>query len=134
MNYVLDANSSIAFFDGEGGGIAISDLLLTPRAILSLHAINACEVYYHFERKNGVEVANRVLTDILSYGIEIVDEIDPKTWKEAAHLKARYKRLFLADAIGVAYAKKIRGVFVTSDHSELQPLASDNVCKFFFFR
>src|SRR5438876_12451399 len=115
MNYVLDANSLIALLDGEEGWDAVSNLVVSPRSFLSLHAINACEVYYHFERNNGVTVANRVLRDVLWAGIEIVDETDPQIWKEAAHLKAKYKRLSLADAFGVAFAKKIHAVFVTSD-------------------
>ncbi len=92
------------------------------------------EVFYHFARQHGDSMANRVLTDILSVGIEIFDEIDPKLWKEAAYLKTRYRPLSLADAIGVAYAKSIRGTFVTSDHAELEPLDRDKVCHFFFFR
>ena len=134
MNYVLDANSLIAYFDGEEGGIFISDLLVTPRASISMHVVNSCEVYYHFERKNGESLANQVLTDILSYGIEIVEEADPIIWKVAAHLKANYKRLSLADAFGVAYAKKIHGIFVASDNRELKPLERDRVCNFLFFR
>jgi hypothetical protein len=64
-------------------------------------------------------------------GIEIFDEIDPKLWKKAAMLKTRYRPLSLADAIGVAYTKTIHGIFVTSDHAELEPLDRDGVCNFF---
>lgn len=134
MNYVLDACSTIAFFDAEEGGLTISDLLLTPTAQVKMHSINMCESFYHFLRKSGPRAANKVVYDLLSFGVEIFDEVDPKLWKEAAHLKAQYKRLSLADAIGVAYTKTIHGIFVTSDHAELEPLDRDGVCTFFFFR
>jgi PIN domain nuclease of toxin-antitoxin system len=134
MKYVLDACSLIAFFDNEEGCLTVSDLLLTPRAAISMTAINMCEVLYHVERTANRAVANQALKHTLSLGIEIIDELDPKVWREAAHLKAVYRRLSLADAIGVAYAKKIRGYFVTSDHAELEPLATDKVASFFFFR
>ncbi len=92
------------------------------------------EVFYHFARKADEVTADTVLKDILSVGIEIFDEINPKLWKEAARLKTRYRPLSLADAIGVAYAKSIRGIFVTADHAELDSLDRAGVCKFFFFR
>lgn len=134
MKYVLDASALIALFDGEKGYDIISDLILSPRVKLSIHSVNMIEVFYHFARKTNEANANQTLKDILSVGIEIFDEMSPKLWKEAARLKTRYRALSLADAIGVAYAITIRGVFVTADHTELDPLARDGVCKFFFFR
>ncbi len=134
MKYVPDACALIAFFDAEDGGPTVSDLILTPTARLSIHSINMCEVFYHFLRTSGPHAANVILQDVLSFGIAIPDETPPQLWKAAADLKARYKRLSLADAIGVAYAAAIDGTFVTADHKELEPLARDGVCKFFFFR
>ena len=133
MRDTLDACTLIALFANEEGAEIVSDLL-TSRSEVSITAINACEVFYEIERKLGVENANIALRRILWFGIEIIDEIGPTIWKEAAHLKAKYRRLSLADAIGVAYSKKNRSLFVTSDHKELEPLAKDHVCKFLFFR
>jgi PIN domain nuclease of toxin-antitoxin system len=135
VKYIFDACALIALFDGEEGYDTISDLILSPRVGPSIHSVNMIEVFYHFARQNTDDaLANSVLNDLLSVGIEIFDETYPKIWKEAAHLKTRYRPLSLADAIGVAYAKTIRGIFVTADHAELDPLARDGVCKFFFFR
>jgi PIN domain nuclease of toxin-antitoxin system len=134
MKYPLDACALIAFFDAEEGGLTISDLIVTPTAQLKIHSVNMCEVFYHFLRKYDLGASNKVLSDVLSFGIEIFDEIGPNLWKDAAALKAQYKRLSLADAIGVAYARSIDGIFVTADHSELEPLDKDGVCDFFFFR
>jgi predicted nucleic acid-binding protein len=134
MRYALDACALIALFGDEEGYWMISELLLAPRAEVSITVLNICEFFYHIERVADARVANQALKNVLSLDVEIVDEIDPKIWKEAAHFKAVYKRLSLADAIGIAYTRKINGLFVTSDHSELDPLASDRVCKFLFFR
>ncbi len=134
MRYIYDACSLIALFDGEYGYDTVSDLIVSPRVQSSIHSVNMIEVFYHFARQTCDAMANKVLNDILSVGIEIIDYIDPKIWKEAAQLKTRYRPLSLADAIGVAYAKSIRGTFATSDHAELEPLDKDGVCRFFFFR
>ncbi len=134
MKFILDACSLIALFEGEKGYDTVSDLIWSPRVTISVHSVNMIEVFYHFARKADEVTADTVLKDILSVGIEIFDEINPKLWKEAARLKTRYRPLSLADAIGVAYAKSIRGIFVTADHAELDSLDRAGVCKFFFFR
>lgn len=134
MKFVLDASALIAFFDAEDGGLEIADLLLARNTRISIHSVNLCEAFYHFLRKDDESAANTVLRDVLSFGIEIRDEVDPKLWKFAAHLKSKYKPLSLGDSFGVAFAKMSNGIFVSSDHRELDPLDRDGVCKFFFFR
>ncbi|HZK76949.1 MAG TPA: PIN domain-containing protein [Candidatus Kapabacteria bacterium] len=134
MRHILDACVIIAYFGGEEGGEAIRDILLDRSLRISLHGLNACEVYYHFIRSVGVAEAERVIKSLIVLGTEIIDEVDSKLWKFAGVLKARYKKLSLADAIGVAYAVRTGATFITSDHAELRPLAKDKVCNFFFFR
>jgi predicted nucleic acid-binding protein len=134
MRLVLDSSSGIALFRSEEGAAVVNELIRDRRSDCSITCLNACELYYDCERRSTRKSADRVLEVLLSLGIEIIDELEPKVWKLAAHLKAKYCRLSLADAIGVAYARNIGGIFVTSDHKELDPLAKDNVCRFLFFR
>jgi PIN domain nuclease of toxin-antitoxin system len=134
VKYVFDACALISLFGGEEGAQVVGDVLLMPSTIPSIHSVNMIEVFYHFARRSDTVVANRILRDILFGGMDIFDDIDPKIWKEAAHLKTRYRPLSLADAIGVAYTKSIRGTFVTSNHAEFEPPDRDGVCHFFFFR
>ena len=134
VRYVLDASAAIAFFEAEEGYLIIQDLLWNRKLDISIHSLNMCEVFYHFLRKRDTKAANRILNDMLTLGIDIHDEIDPKLWKKAAGLKTSYRPLSLADAVGVAHATITRSVFVTGDNKELTPLAKDGVCRFLFFR
>ena len=45
-----------------------------------------------------------------------------------------FNRLSLADAIGVSTAIEYDGVFVTSDHHELETVEKKESLKFFWFR
>ncbi|MDP4198279.1 MAG: hypothetical protein Q8922_05180 [Bacteroidota bacterium] len=77
MKYVLDANALIAFFDSERGHLVIQDILLSSRELVTIHSLNACEVFYHFWRMADHLTANRVLRDMVALGIEMHDELDP---------------------------------------------------------
>ncbi len=134
MKCVLDACAAIALLRGEKGNAEILDLLEHPRTTPSIHALNLCEVYYDFLLAADPDTANQAIRTILAMGIYIHEGTRPTIWKFAGMLKAHYRRLSFADAIGVAYARSIGGIFVTSDQSELKPLANDKVCEFFFFR
>ena len=133
MKYSLDASAVIAYFGAEKGGNVVRDILIDNSARLTMHGLNACEVFYHFVQRTDETEANRVLKEMLWFGIDIVDDFDPKLWKAAGLLKARY-RLSLADAIGVASATRMKPTFVTSDHGELDALDAAGACKFLFFR
>jgi predicted nucleic acid-binding protein len=55
-------------------------------------------------------------------------------YQEAARLKRTYRRLSLADAVGVATALELSGQFVSSDHHELETIARQERVEFFWFR
>jgi predicted nucleic acid-binding protein len=63
-------------------------------------------------------LVTEILESILAYPIIITDIISRPILYEAARLKTTYS-LSLLDAIGLATAISIDGVFVTSDHHEL---------------
>lgn len=133
MKFVFDASAAIAILKGEEGSNVILKLLSNSRSQFRIHAINLCEVYYGFLQSSGKEYANRALAILLTAGISVAEIMDPIVWKTSGKLKTEY-RLSLADAFDVAYAIRNDATFVTADHRQLDQLANDNVCKFFFFR
>ena len=64
----------------------------------------------------------------------VIDVISQKVYHEAARLKGTYRRLSLADAAGIATAIERGGVFVTSDHHELEVTQKKESLDFFWFR
>ena len=64
----------------------------------------------------------------------VIDTISQTVYHEAGRLKGTYRRLSLADAIGVASAIERNGVFVTSDHHELEVIQKEESLAFFWFR
>ncbi|MDR2477021.1 MAG: hypothetical protein LBD18_04445 [Treponema sp.] len=53
---------------------------------------------------------------------------------DACALKGTYRRLSLADAVGVAAAMELSGHFVSSDHHELAIIDRQEPVDFFWFR
>jgi predicted nucleic acid-binding protein len=62
-----------------------------------------------------------------------VSDVSDTVFQQSARLKASYK-CSLADAIGLATALDLSGVFVTADHHELEVIASKETLNFFWFR
>ena len=51
--------------------------------------------------------------------------IDSEIFTRAAYLKAHWRKIALADCFAMAFAHRIRGILVTSDHGEFDPLVTD---------
>ena len=137
MIYTLDACALLAFLNDEEGADAIEKLLTqsaTGSVSVSMSIVNLLEVYYGELRDKGTEIAQIVLDMLQHYSVKIVNTVSNKTFLEAARLKATYK-ISLADCIGIATAIELSGQFVTSDHHELEAIASKEASlKFFWFR
>jgi len=127
MNYILDACALLAFLNDEEGAEKIEDLLNQSAASdisVSMSIINLFEVYYGELRDKGDEIAQIVLDMVQHYSIKIITTISEQVFREAAHLKAAHK-MSIADCIGLATAIELSGQFVSSDHHELDVVASD---------
>jgi len=57
-----------------------------------------------------------------------------RVYNEAARIKGIYHRLSLADAVEVATAIDLSGIFVTADHHELETIESKEMLNFLWFR
>ena len=104
--YVFDSYALIAFFENEPAAEKVESFLKdvlegTARGFMTV--VNWGEVYYATSRAYGEEVAKRVIQEIESYPIEII-EADQELTLEAARLKAKYPIAY-ADCFALALAK-----------------------------
>jgi predicted nucleic acid-binding protein len=134
VNYVLDACALIAYVRGESGNLVVEDVLLDSRSSIAMHAINACEAYYDFVRTDGHALAEAVIGDALSAGVVIAEDMDVSLWKAAGDLKAELRRISLADAFALAFARRMDATLVTSDHKEFDKLVGKGICGILFIR
>ena len=134
MNYLLDACALIAYVRGEPGNLIVEDILLGSRSSIVIHAINACEAYYDFVRTDGHELAEAVISDAVAAGVVIAEDLDVSLWKAAGDLKAELRRISLADAFALAFARRMDAILVTSDHKEFDKLVGMGICDILFIR
>jgi len=134
MRYVLDACALIAYLRKERGGEIVRDLLLESKNQFFIHALNLCEVYYDFERSDGIIVADEVIEIVGELGIDIIRDMDEQLWKNAGHLKATIKRISLADTFAIALSLRLKAFSATTDHKEFDKVDKEKICKVFFIR
>ncbi|HWS54930.1 MAG TPA: type II toxin-antitoxin system VapC family toxin [Pyrinomonadaceae bacterium] len=133
MIYVLDACALIAFLRGETGAEVVENALLGTHSQCMAHAINLCEVYYDFHRAGGESAADAAIVDIRALGLSERDDIDELFWKEVGKLKAGGK-VSLADCFAITLTNRVGGTLMTSDHHELDAIASAGICTVTFIR
>jgi predicted nucleic acid-binding protein len=96
--------------------------------------VNLLEVYYGYIRDAGRDEAAEILKPIYETPLRIINTISPSVYEEAARLKGTYRKISLADAVGIAVAAELSGHFVTSDHHELDIVDQREPVDFFWFR
>ena len=135
--YILDACALVAVLKGENGAEDVDNLFQQAargEAALCMSIINLLEVYYGFISDIGIVETIDMMNNIDNTPLSILNTISQQAYHEAARLKGIYHRLSLADAIGVATAIEQGGIFVTSDHHELEFIEEKESLKFFWFR
>ncbi|GHU49240.1 hypothetical protein FACS1894200_07690 [Spirochaetia bacterium] len=134
MTYVLDASAVIALFKEEEGKERIRDILHEVEngtASLYMSVVNLIEVNSRFIRLVGKEQTLIILNQIYNLPLQIIDTIHKQVFNEASRLKGAYKMSF-ADAIGLATAINLNGVFVSSDGELAEPEAAEHAPVFWF--
>ena len=132
MNYVLDACALIALLDEEEGVDIVQDIItkaIDGDVTLYMSIINYTEVHYDRLKIGGKDKAQIFLGRLSCLPIIIVDGISLVVSHEASRLKIAH-HISLADAIGLATAKELSAVFVTSDHKELEPIEQHEAVSF----
>lgn len=131
--YVLDAGTLIAFFNNESGADIVEDILTEPESVCYIHALNLCEIYYLYYRRQGQPIADVAVKDIADMGVVFRNDMDDPFWKDAASIKGRHA-LSLPDAFCLALAQRVNATVVTTDHAEFDPLIPLNYSPITFIR
>jgi PIN domain nuclease of toxin-antitoxin system len=133
MQPVLDACAIIAFLRGEDGADIVEAALVDGNCLV--HAVNLCEVYKDclVRGENNLD-ADKLLSDLYSTGLQCREDMDAEFWKFAAHLKAKYRKISLADCYALSLTSRIGGQLLSSDHHELEPLKDEGICNIAFIR
>lgn len=123
----------IALLRLEQGALAARQILRANPGQCYAHAINVMEVHYGFARVAGVAQADRAVEILIRAGINAREDLDTAFWKDASGLKAAH-RVSLADAICLAFARRLGGEVITTDHHEFDPLVPLGLCPIRFLR
>ncbi len=134
MNIILDACAVIAFFQNEAGAENVENIIFDSNNNCMIHAINSCEVYYDFYRSAGETKANKVIEDLENLNIAIRYDMTAHFCQQVGRYKARIKRISLADCFALALANQEKGILVTSDRKEFEPVISLDICQINFIR
>lgn len=114
--YVVDSFAMIAFFENEPGADLVEEVLqslLDRKAKAFMSVINWGEIYYNTMRVQGLEEAERIITQLDNYPIQIL-KADRKLTYEAAKLKGKY-RIAYADCFAAALSSRLNAPVVTGD-------------------
>ncbi len=130
---VLDASAMIAFLQGEPGSEVVENVLTDTSKRKVAHAINVCEMYYHFLRQNDEAAAEEAVTTIAGLKVDVREDMDSAFWRQIGQLK-RAHTLSLGDCFCVAMAMRVGGEVVTSDHHEMNAVAPLGLCPILFIR
>lgn len=131
---VFDASALVAFLKGEPGATTTEALLADTTVVRMAHAVNLCEVYYYFVRREEEERVERELLAFERMGLGARADIDPAFWRTVARLKAETQRISLGDCFAIALAMRVGGAVVTSDHAEFDIVAARSICPVLFIR
>ena len=137
-SYVLDACAMIAVINREEGAEVVDKLFhqaVKDEIKLYMSIINLLEVNYGFIGDMGIEKTQEIMKKIDDTPLEIISTISQRAYDEASRIKDIYRKLSLADSVGIATAAELDGVFVTSDHHEIEAIAGKEMSlKFLWFR
>ncbi|MDR2785599.1 MAG: PIN domain-containing protein [Treponema sp.] len=134
--YVVDACSFIASLAGEPGGdnfVKVIQEALDGSAAVKMNQINFLEVYYKIIHVYGLTEADKLLSDIADFPIEIITGMSADVFREAGRLKSKYK-IPLGDAVAAAECLVNNGLLVTADHHDFEPLATAEKLKVHWIR
>jgi predicted nucleic acid-binding protein len=135
--YVLDACAIIASLRNEDGAARVENIFMSQKKSnnikIVMHKLNLLEVYYDVIKRCGETTAKNVLSEIKKNPIKIISQFSDSLFFEAGKLKAKYK-ISLADSIALSTAYLQKGILVTSDHHEFDPIEQKEKISFCWIR
>ena len=129
----LDSGSFMALVKAEDGASAMRKLLREHSGQTFIHAANLLEIYYGIQREFGTHRAERVWLLMANKLVRVVEDMDRTFLRDAAFVKNAHKMSF-ADSFAVALARRLDCELVSTDHHELDAVATAGVCKVHFIR
>lgn len=132
--FVFDAGPIIDLLEGSPDGVFVRDCLANLDNRIYVHSLNWMETFYHVSRKIDVLAAQSAMKQLEADGLLRDETLDEAFCKDAAQLKADWKRVSLADCCGVALARRLGAQFVSTDRHELEKLSAAGVCDIVFTR
>ncbi|MEY3299318.1 MAG: hypothetical protein RLZZ597_2578 [Cyanobacteriota bacterium] len=134
MKIILDACAVIAMVKNETGSEIVEAYLLDNQHHCMIHSINLCEVYYGFLRSDGEAFAKQIIQGLQQAGVAIRSDLTISFWQQVGHYKATINRISLADCFALALANQEKGLVLTSDRKEFEPVTRLNICPIEFIR
>lgn len=134
MNIILDACAVIAFFRDETGAENVENFLFDSSCHSMIHIVNLCEVYYDFYRSDGEAEAEKIIRELEKIHVKIRFDFSNSFWRQVSKYKATIKRISLADCFALTLANQEKGILVTSDRKEFEPIIPLNICQIDFIR
>jgi PIN domain nuclease of toxin-antitoxin system len=137
MTYVLDACALLAIFKREAGADVVDVLFqkaLMGEDVLFMSIVNLLEVFYGLIGDVGIERAQAMMEPLDDTPLTVINTISQPVYQTAARLKGTYRRVSLADCIGLATAADFSGAFVTSDHHEIKTIEQREALSILWFR
>lgn len=131
---VFDASALIALLKNEPGADVTRALLTDGLTTRLVHAVNSCEVFYHFARLGDLARAAIELDALEQGGLATREDMDRAFWQAVALLKAEIPHASLADCFVVILARRVAGTVVTADHPAFEAVAARGICPVTFIR
>ena len=139
MIYALDASAMLAYLRQEAGEDIVAELLADPNNECFAHAVKLCEVYRGFLASANRTAAEAAIQGLYTDGVLPREDMDQPFWQDIGDMIALARAtpgmaLGLADAFGLALARRLGCEFVTSDHRDMDPLLPLGLCPVRFIR
>jgi PIN domain nuclease of toxin-antitoxin system len=126
---ILDTSALLALIKKEKGWEKVEKVLSSGEKSATstfIHAINFMEFLYKCEQFYGHKKMVQIIADLESPFLGIIHYMDMDLGFFAAHLKSNY-HLSLADAVGLAHAKIMKGTFWTADKALKEIARKENI-------
>lgn len=134
VTLVFDASALLAQTNDEPGVEQVDRLLADTARNRIVHAVNLCEVYYHFLKRDSWPSAEQALREWERAGLRTRDDIDALFWRDVARIKADVQRVSLGDCFAIALARRVQGTVITADHGEFDLVVARGICPVTFIR
>ena len=106
----------------------------TPSRGVTLTRSTFAKVFYDFERAANRQAALQAVSDLVTLGVIEDADLAPAVWQAAGTLKARLRRVSLADCFAIELAERLQATILTADHHEFDVLAKQPEYRIRFIR